>query len=212
MDLLLEISQNLQQGEDERVRELTQAAVAAGLPPAEILNGGLLPGMSVIGERFRLREIFLPEVLMAARAMNAGMEVVRPLLIGGKIPVRGRMVIGSVRGDLHDIGKNLVGIMLKGAGFEVIDLGTDVQPARFVDSAIAAEASVIGMSALLTTTMPAMKEVVAMIQARGLQSRIRTIIGGAAVSPEYAASIGADAYAPDAATAVRRVHELTPNS
>jgi 5-methyltetrahydrofolate--homocysteine methyltransferase len=164
--------------------------------------------MNVVGEKFRLREIFLPEVLLAARAMYAGMELLRPLLIQEGIPVLGRVVIGTVRGDLHDIGKNLVGIMLKGAGFEVIDLGTDVHPERFVDAALAEDAPIIGMSALLTTTMPVMKEVVKLIRSRGLQARMKTIVGGAAVSAEFANQIGADAYAFDAAKAVQRVKEL----
>lgn len=208
MDILKLISASLEQGEDERVRDLVLEAIAREIAPADILNAGLIAGMNVVGEKFRLREIFLPEVLLAARAMYAGMEPLKPLLVQEGIPVLGKVVIGSVRGDLHDIGKNLVGIMLRGAGFEVVDLGTDVHPERFVDTALAEQAPVVGMSALLTTTMPAMKEVVDLIRSRGLQGRIKTIVGGAAVSSEYARAIGADAYAFDAAKAVQRVKEM----
>jgi 5-methyltetrahydrofolate--homocysteine methyltransferase len=208
MDILKQISESLQQGEDDRVHELTREAIERMIAPAEILSGGLITGMNVVGEKFRLREIFLPEVLLAARAMYAGMQLLKPLLIQEGVPVLGRIVIGSVRGDLHDIGKNLVGIMLKGAGFEVIDLGTDVHPERFVDAALAEDAPIIGMSALLTTTMPVMKEVVDLIRTRGLRARMKTIVGGAAVSAEFANQIGADAYAFDAAKAVQCVKEL----
>jgi 5-methyltetrahydrofolate--homocysteine methyltransferase len=207
MEILKQISESLQQGEDDRVHELTREAIERKITPAEILSG-LISAMNVVGERFRLREIFLPEVLLAARAMYAGMQLLKPLLIQEGIPVLGRVVIGSVRGDLHDIGKNLVGIMLKGAGFEVIDLGTDVHPERFVGAALAEDAPIIGMSALLTTTMPVMKEVIELIKTRGLQAKIKTIVGGAAVSAEFADQIGADAYAFDAAKAVQRVKEL----
>lgn len=208
MEILKLISEYLQQGEDERVHDLTLQAIKQNLPAADILDAGLISGMNVVGDKFRRREIFLPEVLLAARAMYAGMDLLKPLLIQEGIPVRGKVVIGSVRGDLHDIGKNLVGIMLKGAGYEVVDLGIDVHPERFVDTAVAENAPLIGMSALLTTTSPAMREVVQLVQQRGLQSRIKTIVGGAAVSAEYAAEIKADAYAFDAAKAVEKVREL----
>jgi 5-methyltetrahydrofolate--homocysteine methyltransferase len=208
MEILKQISQSLERGEDDRVGDMTRQAIEAGIPAGDILNSGLIAGMNVVGERFRLREIFLPEVLLAARAMYAGMDLLKPLLIKECIPTLGKVVIGSVRGDLHDIGKNLVGIMLKGAGFDVVDLGSDVRPERFVDTAVAENAPLIGMSALLTTTMPAMKEVVDLVHARGLQSKIKTIVGGAAVSADFAGQIGADAYAFDAAKAVQRVKEL----
>ncbi|MFH1573961.1 MAG: corrinoid protein [Acidobacteriota bacterium] len=208
MDILKQIAESLERGEDDPVRELTSQAVADGIAPGTILNDGLIRGMGIVGERFRLREIFLPEVLLAARAMNGGMEVLKPLLVRDNLPLGTKVVIGSVRGDLHDIGKNLVGIMLKGAGYQVIDLGTDVQPERFVETAVAENAPLIGMSALLTTTMPAMKEVVDLVAARQLRSKVKTIIGGAAVSAEFASQIGADAYAFDAAKAVERVKQL----
>ena len=157
-------------------------------------------------------EIFLPEVLLAAKAMYAGMDLLKPLLIRDGIPSIGKVVIGSVRGDLHDIGKNLVGIMLKGAGFEVIDLGHDVSPERFVRTAQAENAAVIGMSALLTTTMPAMREVVDLVRAEKLDGRISTIVGGAPVSEAFAKDIGADAYGFDAAKAVVVVKDLVGRS
>jgi 5-methyltetrahydrofolate--homocysteine methyltransferase len=208
MDLLKSIAADLEKGDDASVRQKTQAAIDAGLGAAAILDGGLLAGMAVVGERFRTHEIFLPEVLLAARAMHAGLALLKPLLVTQDVPSQGRVVIGTIRGDLHDIGKNLVGIMLQGAGFEVIDLGKDVPPARFVDTAVEREASVIGMSALLTTTMVGMKEVVRLLRERGLEGRIRTIVGGAPVSPDFAREIGADAYAFDAASAVDRVKSL----
>jgi len=208
MDPMESLAEALERGDDAAVREGTQTAIQAGRAPAAILNQGLLAGMSVVGEQFRTHQIFLPEVLLAARAMYAGLDLLRPLLLRDNVPMLGKVVIGTIRGDLHDIGKNLVGIMLQGAGFEVIDLGKDVPPARFVDTAVERQASVIGMSALLTTTMVGMKEVVRLLRERGLEGRIRTIVGGAPVSPDFAREIGADAYAFDAASAVERVKSL----
>lgn len=164
--------------------------------------------MTVVGDRFRVHEIFLPDVLLAAKAMYAGMDELRPLLVRDGIPSIGKVVVGTVRGDLHDIGKNLVGIMLKGAGFEVIDLGHDVAPERMVQTAYEQGASVIGMSALLTTTMPVMGEVVGLLRERGLAGTIRTIVGGAPVTDEFARQIGADAYGFDAGNAVDVVKDL----
>jgi 5-methyltetrahydrofolate--homocysteine methyltransferase len=208
MELLNEIAGHLHRGDDQKVAALTADAIEGGVAAQDILNQGLIAGMNVVGEEFRRHEIFLPEVLLAARAMQAGMELLKPLLIEEGIPTIGRVVIGSVRGDLHDIGKNLVGIMLKGAGLEVIDLGNDVAPDRFVDAAVDNQATVIGLSALLTTTMSTMKEVVELVRSRGLGEKIKVIIGGAPVSPEFASQIGADAYGYDAANAVLRVKEL----
>jgi 5-methyltetrahydrofolate--homocysteine methyltransferase len=208
MDILKEIAEQLQRGEEERVGELTREAIHRGLPPKEILERGLIAGMNVIGEQFREHEIFLPDVLLAAKAMYAGMDELRPLLVKEGIPPAGKVVIGTVQGDLHDIGKNLVGIMLKGAGLEVVDLGNDVPPARFVEAAMASGATVIGMSALLTTTMPVMGKVVALLRERGLAGKVRTVVGGASVSAEFAREIGADAYAYDSANAVERVKAL----
>jgi 5-methyltetrahydrofolate--homocysteine methyltransferase len=208
MDLLKQIAETLQQGDDERLAALASQALAAGISPASVLDQGLIAGMNVVGEQFRRREIFLPDVLLAARAMYAGLDVLRPHLSRDGVPTRGKVVLGSVRGDLHDIGKNLVAILLRGAGFEVIDLGHDVHAEAFVDAAVDAGANVIGMSALLTTTMARMKEVVELLRQRGLAGRIRTIVGGAPVSADFARAIGADDYAFDAAHAVERVRGL----
>jgi 5-methyltetrahydrofolate--homocysteine methyltransferase len=208
MEILKRIASELELGEEEKVAELTRAAIQEGLPAREILDEGLIAGMNVVGAKFRAHEIFLPEVLLAAKAMYAGLDELKPLLLKEKVPPRGKVVIGTVQGDLHDIGKNLVGIMLRGAGFEIIDLGKDVSPERFVEAAQESGATVIGMSALLTTTMPVMKEVVAMLKREGLANRIRTVVGGAPVSAEYAREIGADAYAYDGANAVEQVQTL----
>ncbi len=208
MEILQQIGESLQRGEHEQVAELTRQAIDAGLPAAQILNDGLLAGMDVVGQRFGAHEIFLPELLLAARAMNAGIDLLKPLFIGGEMPTHGKVVIGTVKGDLHDIGKNLVGIMLKGAGYEVIDVGSDVAADVFVDAAEAEGASVIGLSALLTTTMTGMKEVVELVKARGLQDKVKVIVGGAPLSKAFADEIGADAYGYDAGNAVEIVKEL----
>jgi len=208
MDLLAEIVTGVINGDDERIAQLTQAVIEQGVSPKSILDDGLIAGMNVVGERFKAHTIFLPDVLLAAKAMYAGLDLLKPLLIKEGIPPMGRVVIGSVRGDLHDIGKNLVGIMLKGAGFEIIDLGNDVPPEAMVESAVRNEATVIGMSALLTTTMPVMGQVVQLLSQEGLTGKIKTIVGGAPVSGEFAREIGADAYGFDAANAVDRVKSL----
>ena len=208
MTVLAEIATAVIDGDHERVGTLTRQAIGERLPPQAILDDGLVAGMTVIGDRFREHEIFLPDVLLAARAMYAGMNELRPLLVRDGIPSIGKVVIGTVRGDLHDICKNLVGIMLKGAGFEVIDLGNDVAPETMVDTAVEHGASVIGMSALLTTTMPAMGDVVTLLKERRLDGRIRTIVGGAPVDEAFARKIGADAYGFDAANAVDVVKRL----
>ncbi len=208
MEILTRIAERLEQGEDEETAALTREAVEGGIAPAEILQRGLIAGMDVIGKQFAAHEIFLPDVLMAARAMVAGMGVIEPLLAAGDVPQRGKVVIGTVEGDLHDIGKNLVGVMLRGAGFEVVDLGHDVSPQTFVDAAEREGAALIGMSALLTTTMPAMERVVSLLNERGLAGRVRVLIGGAPVNEEFARGIGADGYAYDAANAVERARAL----
>jgi 5-methyltetrahydrofolate--homocysteine methyltransferase len=208
VDILKQLALELEKGDHTATAELTKKAIAEKIAVERILNEGLIAGMNVVGEKFRVHEIFLPEVLLAAKAMNAGMELLKPLLIKEGVPARGKVVIGSVQGDLHDIGKNLVSIMLKGAGFEVIDLGHDVAPERFVDTAVEREAPVIGMSALLTTTMPVMGRVVELLSERDLRGGIKTIIGGAPVSQDFASQIGADAYGFDAANAVVRVKTL----
>ena len=209
MEILQQISESLQRGEDQKVAELTKQAIDDGLAAEQILNEGLLAGMDVVGERFGANEIFLPEVLLSARAMNAGMEPLKPLLIAGDVPSLGTVVIGTVKGDLHDIGKNLVGVMLKGAGFEVIDLGADVAAERFVEAAEAEGAQVIGLSTLLTTTMSGMRDVVNLVKDRKLEDRVKVIVGGAPVSQAIADEMGADGYGYDAANAVTLVKGLT---
>jgi 5-methyltetrahydrofolate--homocysteine methyltransferase len=208
MEILNEISERLQQGDGEKVSELTRQAVEQKVSPKTILDEGLIGGMNIIGERYKAHEIFLPQVLLAAKAMYAGMDLLRPLFVKEGMPSVGKVVIGSVQGDLHDIGKNLVGIMLKGAGFEVIDLGNDVPPEKFVEAARTEGASIIGMSALLTTTMPVMKRTVDLLEEKGLRSKIRIIIGGAPVSEEFAQQIGADGYGYDSTNAVESVKRL----
>ena len=208
MELLESISKNLEQGNDKKVLELTKQAIEQKVPPQKILDEGLIAGMNVVGERFKNHDIFLPEVLLAAKAMYAGMGELKPLLIEEGIPAIGKVVIGSVKGDLHDIGKNLVGIMLKGAGFEVIDLGNDVPPEKFIEAAEKENAGVIGMSALLTTTMPVMKDVVDQVSEKGLSGKIKTIIGGAPVTADFAKDIGADSFGFDGVSAVEQIKRL----
>ncbi len=208
MELLEQISEFLIQGEEKKVSALTSQAIEQQVAPKEILDQGLIAGMEVVGEKFRKHEVFLPDVLLASKAMYAGLDKIKPLLAKEGIPSLGKVVIGTVHGDLHDIGKNLVSIMLKGAGYEVIDLGKDVPAGRFIEVAQKEEAKVIGMSALLTTTMPVMKDVMHLLQEEGLTGRIKTIIGGAPASKDFAQEIGADAYGFDAAKAVELVKEL----
>jgi len=208
MDVLKAISESLQFGDDKKVYTLTREAIEKKLPPKEILDKGLIYGMNIIGEKYKAHEIFLPEVLLAAKAMYSGMDLLKPMFIKEGIPNIGKVVIGTVLGDLHDIGKNLVGIMLKGAGFEVIDLGNNVPPGKFIDTAKKENAAVIGMSALLTTTMPVMKRVVDLLKEEKLSGRIKTIVGGASASEEFAREIGADAYGYDSINAVESVKKL----
>jgi 5-methyltetrahydrofolate--homocysteine methyltransferase len=208
MDILNRLSEYLDQGDEEKVAEITAQAIEQQLDAKTILDDGLIAGMKIIGEKFKKHEVFLPEVLLAARAMHAGMEKLKPLLLSQGIPTKGKIVLGTVQGDLHDIGKNLVGIMLQGAGYEVIDIGSDASPALFIETAKRENARVIGMSALLTTTMPMMKKVIDLLKADNPQGAIKTIIGGAPVSRTYAQEIGADAYGYDGANAVKCIDEL----
>jgi len=196
----------LSEGSMDKVKELTQKALGAGNSAEKVLKEGLIPAMDQIGVRFRNNEIFIPEVLIAARAMHAGLGVLKPILAKSTTSVTTKVVLGTVKGDLHDIGKNLVGMMLEGAGFEVVDLGIDVPPEKFIQSAKENGAQVIGMSALLTTTMMQMKSTVEKIKAEGL--KVKTVIGGAPVTAEFAKQIGADGYAPDAASAVSSIKEV----
>lgn len=205
MDIIHQLAETLQMGDADNVSELTKKAIANKLEPKVILDDGLIAGMAIVGEKFKAHEIFLPDVLLAAKAMYAGMDLLKPLLVKEGIPMIGKVVIGTVHGDLHDIGKNLVGIMLKGAGFEVIDLGNDVVPEEFIESAEREGAQVIGMSALLTTTMPVMKTVIDLARERGIYGRTKIVVGGAPLSAEYAKEIGAHAYCFDAIKAVECV-------
>lgn len=196
-----EIAEFLQKGRAKNVKTLVFQALEEGIPPKDILDHGLLAGMSVIGERFKKNEIFVPEVLVAARALNAGLNILEPeLAAAGSEPV-GRAVIGTVQGDLHDIGKNLVAMMLKGSGFEVYDIGIDVPAQTFIDKAEETGADLICMSALLTTTMVNMSHVIEALNAQGLRGKYIVMVGGAPVNESFAVQIGADYYTPDAATA-----------
>lgn len=201
MSVLTEISTFLQQGRANVVKELVAKALQEGCTAEEILNDGLLAGMGIIGVKFKNNEVYVPEVLIAARAMNAGMEVLKPVLISSDAASKGKVILGTVKGDLHDIGKNLVKIMLEGKGLEVIDLGTDVAPQAFVDAAIKENANVIACSALLTTTMIVMKDVVKEAEARGIKGKVKIMVGGAPVTQNYCETIGADYYTADAASA-----------
>lgn len=201
MSIYLEISENLQRGKWKAVKELVEKAVAEGLPAAEILNDGLLAGMNSIGEKFKNNEIYVPEVLVAARAMNAGLQVLKPVLNKDGIKAVGRVCLGTVQGDLHDIGKNLVKMMMEGKGLEVIDLGTDVSPEAFVSTAIEQNCQVICCSALLTTTMDVMADVVKCAEKAGIRDKVKIMIGGAPITEEFCEKIGADIYTSDAASA-----------
>lgn len=207
MSVITEMSEFLQKGRAKNVKLLVEQAIEEGIDPKEILNEGLLSGMMKIGERFKNNEVFVPEVLVAARAMNAGLTVLEPKLIEvGNEPV-GKAVIGTVQGDLHDIGKNLVVMMLKGAGFEIHDMGVDVAPEAFVEKAEEVGADVICMSALLTTTMPKMQDCVEVLKEKGLRDKYIVMIGGAPVNDSFAKQIGADYYTPDAASAAEVAKE-----
>ena len=201
MAIIQEISEYLQKGRAKNVKALVQQALDEGMDPKQILNEGLLDGMMIIGGKFKRNEIFVPEVLVAARALNAGLNILEPKLVEvGNEPV-GRAVVGTVRGDLHDIGKNLVVMMLKGAGFEICDMGVDVAPEAFIDKAEEIHADVICMSALLTTTMTNMEDVITELKNRNLRDKYIVMVGRAPVNDSFAQQIGADYYTPDAATA-----------
>ena len=199
--MLNEISLKLQAGKAKEVKVLVQDSLDAGFSPKDILEQGLLSGMDVIGEKFKNNEVFVPEVLVAARAMNFGMAVLKPMLVADGVPNTGKVCIGTIKGDLHDIGKNLVKMMMEGKGLEVVDLGTDVEPAVFIQTAKEENCSVIGISALLTTTMGTMEEVIKLAEESGIRDRVKIMVGGAPVNDTFAKQIGADAYTPDAATA-----------
>jgi 5-methyltetrahydrofolate--homocysteine methyltransferase len=193
-------------GDQNTALEITKTALEEATAAKEVLDNGLIAGMDIVGDRFKKNEIYIPEVLISARAMKTAMEVLEPELVKAGVEPVGKLLIGTVQGDLHDIGKNLVAMMLKGAGFEVIDLGVDVEPEKFVEQVKAAKAQLIGMSALLTTTMPGMEKTVKALKDSGIP--VKVIIGGAPVTQDYADKIGADGYAPDAASAVDLAKKL----
>ncbi len=201
MGILNDISENLQKGKSKIVKELVQQALDEGVAPSDILDKGLIPGMSIIGEKFKNNEVFVPEVLVAARAMNMGAQVLKPHLVATGIESKGRVCIGTVQGDLHDIGKNLVKMMMEGKGLEVIDLGVDVSAETFVNTAIEQNCRIICCSALLTTTMGVMADVVKLAETTGIRDKVKIMIGGAPVTEEFCREIGADCYTSDAASA-----------
>lgn len=201
MSILDNISSALQQGRVPKVKEYVQQALDEGIPAGEILEQGLLSGMNIIGEKFKNNEVFVPEVLIAARAMTKGTEILRPHLVSAGIEEKGTIVIGTVKGDLHDIGKNLVRMMMEGKGLKVIDLGVDVPTENFLEAAREHNAQIIACSALLTTTMNEMKAVVDLASQEGIRDQIKIMVGGAPITQHFCDSIGADAYTPDAASA-----------
>jgi 5-methyltetrahydrofolate--homocysteine methyltransferase len=208
MELLPKISEELQKGNFKEMPKLIQDALKAGIPPSKILSDGLVAGMDVVGEKFRCDEIFMPEVLISAKAMQAGMDILRPKLIETGAKLAGKIVLGTVKGDLHDIGKNLVGMLMEGAGYQVIDLGIDVPIEKFVEAVKSNRPNIVGLSALLTTTMPMMKLVIESLTEAGVRDTVKIMVGGAPVTEKFAKEIGADGYAPDAASAVAKAREL----
>lgn len=203
-----ELTSALISGKAPVVKELTEKALAEGEIPQDVLMKGLVAGMSVVGQRFKNNEFYVPEVLIAARAMKNGMEVLRPKLVETGVQPVAKVAIGTVRGDLHDIGKNLVAMMMEGAGFEILDMGVDVKPEQFVEAVKDRGAGLVCLSALLTTTMPAMGETISALQQAGVRNSVKVMIGGAPVTQNYADEIKADGYAPDAASAVDSAKRL----
>lgn len=194
------LAEKIIKGDQVSAVSMTKEALAEGMAPKTILDNGLIAGMDVIGARFKRNEVYIPEVLIAARAMKMAMQVLEPELVKAGVEPLGKLAIGTVQGDLHDIGKNLVAMMLKGAGFEVFDLGVDVKPEKFVEKVKETGVNIVGLSALLTTTMPGMEKTIKILKSSGLN--VKVMIGGAPVTKEYADKIGASGYAPDAASAV----------
>ncbi|MDF2523431.1 MAG: putative cobalamin binding protein [Clostridiales bacterium] len=208
MSILSEISENLQVGKAKVVKELVQKAIDDGLSPESILKEGLLHGMGIIGEKFKKDEVYVPDVLIAARAMNAGSEILKPHLASSGVKATGKVVLGTVAGDLHDIGKNLVRMMMEGKGLEVIDIGIDVPAEKFVETAIKEDAQIIACSALLTTTMGEISNVIDAAVKAGIRDKVTFMIGGAPVTESFAKKIGADIYTPDAASAADAAVEV----
>ena len=195
-------------GDNVKSKDITQKLVDDGVSAVEVLNEGLVPGMDVVGAKFKANEMYIPEVLIAARAMHAAMDIIKPMLSEAGAEMKGTIVLGTVQGDLHDIGKNLVGMMLEGGGFTVIDAGVDVPGDKFVEEVKKNNAKVVGLSALLTTTMPVMKDVISALKADSATQNVKVMVGGAPLTQEYADSIGASGYAPDASSAVDLAKEM----
>ena len=208
MDTLKAIAENLVQGKAAEVKDLVEQAIKEGKSATEVLNEGMLPGMGVVGGLFKEGKIFLPEVLFAARAMKSGMEIIEPLLVAGGAEPTGTVVIGTVKGDIHDIGKGLVGVMLKGNGFDVFDLGNDTPPEKFVEAAKEHNAHIVAMSVVLGTAMPFLKSTIDALAAAGLKGKVKALVGGPIVTQSYADEIGADGYAPNAAAGADKAKEL----
>ncbi len=208
MGILDDISINLQQGKAKVVKELVQKAIDEGIDAQTILDEGLLAGMSIIGGKFKNNEVYVPEVLIAARAMNTGSALLKPLLISSGVKAKGKVVLGTVKGDLHDIGKNLVRMMMEGKGLEVYDIGIDVPADKFIEKAKEVDAQIIACSALLTTTMPEIKNVVEAIEKAGMRNKVTIMIGGAPVTDAFCKQVGADIYTPDAASAAEEAAKV----
>jgi 5-methyltetrahydrofolate--homocysteine methyltransferase len=208
MDELKDLAEKVEKGKHLEAEEATRKALDGGIQPYDVLVNGLQAGLAVVGERFKRNECFIPEVLLAARAMHSGMDILRPLLAESGAKPIGKIVLGTVQDDLHDIGKNMVGMMLEGAGFHVVDMGVNVPVERFVEAVEKEEAGILGLSALLSTTMPNLKTVIERLEEKGLRDKIKVLVGGAPVTEIYAMEIGADGFAPDAANAVDKAKEL----
>ena len=208
MSVLATIAEALIEGDAPRVKRLTEQALEEGIPPIDVVNSGLVKGMDVVGEKFRVMEISVPEVLISARAMHTGLEILKPLLSEHNVEPCGTFMIGTVKGDIHDIGKNLVCMLMEGAGFKVIDLGVDIPPQTFVEEVREKTPDIVGMSALLTVTMQEMAEIIKAIKKAGLRDTVKIMVGGAPVTQEFSDTIGADAYGEDARDAVEKAKAL----
>lgn len=208
MEDFKELQKGLIEGMEERVRELIVKLIDQGVPPKEIISKGLLSGMGEVGRRFKEGDMFIPEVILSAKMMSEGMALLEPLLVGDQLPTTGKVIMGTVEGDVHNIGKDLVSMMLRSVGFAVVDLGVEVQAQKFAQGILEHKPDVLGMSALLTTTMPRMKEVILLLKKMELRDKVQIVVGGAPVTQEFADEIGADGYAPNAGTAIDKVKEL----
>ena len=208
MAIYEQIADEVIKGQADAVKQLVNQALSENISAEDILNNGLVAGMDVVSVKFKSNEFFIPEVLVSARAMTAGLDIINPLLAAANVKAKGKVVIGTVKGDLHDIGKNIVGMMLQGAGYEIVDLGADVPKEKFIEFTQKENANMVGMSALLTTTMIYMQEIIDGLKEAGLRDKVKVIIGGAPVTQAYADQIDADGYAPDAASAIDLAKDL----